>query len=76
METEIIEVENFEINKDDYSYSLLNTNYKKCLYSVVYLQQSMIYKVNNELFTEEYSVLFNKIFETIDYSCKILKMSK
>ena len=28
-----------------------------------------------KLFNDEYSVLFNKIFETIDYSCKILKMS-
>jgi len=67
--------DNFEIDKNSFDYDSLNTNYKKCLYSIVYLQQSMIYKVNNEVFNDEYSRIFNKIFESIDYSCKILKMS-
>jgi len=73
--------ENFGIQEDSYSYDELNINYKKCLYNIVYLQQSIITKVtpessrnSNDERYEEFQKMFNKIFESIDYSCKILKM--
>ena len=65
---------NFGLNKNELEYEIINNNYKKALYNIVYLQQSMIYKINNETYLEEYSRTFNKIFEAIDYSCKMLKM--
>ena len=64
--------ENFDL-REDYNYEMLNTNYKKCLYNVVYLQQCLITTISEEKF-DEISSLFNKIFESIDYACKILKM--
>jgi len=58
----------------NFTYEELNTNYKKCLYNVVYLQQSFITKNDNEEKFEECQKTFNKIFESIDYSVKMLKM--
>jgi hypothetical protein len=65
-------LENFGLS-EGYTYEELNTNYKKCLYNVVYLQQCMINTISDEKF-EEISNSFNKIFESIDYASKILKM--
>lgn len=65
--------ENFGLS-ENFTYDELNTNYKKCLYNVVYLQQSIINKNNNDERFEEYQKKFNKIFESIDYAVKILKM--
>jgi hypothetical protein len=67
--------ENFGLPSQDFTYEDLNTNYKKCLYNVVYLQQSIINKSANENVNfEEYQKTFNKIFESMDYASKILKM--
>jgi len=72
--------ENFGISEESFSYEELNINYKKCLYNIVYLQQSIIIKVtpessrSNDERYEEFQKMFNKIFESIDYSSKILKM--
>jgi len=59
---------------ENFTYEDLNTNYKKCLYNVVYLQQSLINKNDNDSTFEEYQKTFNKIFESIDYAVKMLKM--
>jgi hypothetical protein len=66
-------VNNFGLT-ENFTYDELNTNYKKCLYNVVYLQQSLINKNDNDSMFEEYKKTFNKIFESIDYAVKILKM--
>uniref|UniRef100_A0A6C0I9N9 SF3 helicase domain-containing protein n=1 Tax=viral metagenome TaxID=1070528 RepID=A0A6C0I9N9_9ZZZZ len=66
-------IENFGLNTN-FTYEELNTNYKKCLYNVVYLQQSIINKNSTDDRFEEFQKIFNKIFESIDYSVKILKM--
>lgn len=65
--------ENFGLS-ENFTYDELNTNYKKCLYNVVYLQQSIINKNNNDERFEEYEKKFNKIFESIYYAMKMLKM--
>jgi hypothetical protein len=67
-------IENFGLNSENYTYSELDVNYKKCLYNVVYLQQSMVSLTTKEDRFSELNVIFNKIFESIDYACKILKM--
>jgi len=59
---------------ENFTYDELNTNYKKCLYNVVYLQQSLISKNDNDSNFEEHQKTFNKIFESIDYAVKMLKM--
>jgi hypothetical protein len=64
-------LQNFGLN-ENFTYEELNQNYKKCLYNVVYLQQEIGGTLNEEDF-QELQVKFNKIFESIDYSCKILK---
>jgi len=64
-------IENFGLS-ENYTYEELNQNYKKCLYNVVYLQQEIGGTLNEEDF-QEIQVKFNKIFESLDYSCKILK---
>ena len=51
--------ENFGLS-EDFTYEELNTNYKKCLYNIVYLQQSIINKNNNEEQFEEHQKKFNK----------------
>ena len=72
--------DNFGISEESFTYDELNINYKKCLYNIVYLQQSIITRVtpenlrNNDERYEEFQKMFNKIFESIDYSSKILKM--
>jgi hypothetical protein len=57
---------------ENFNYSDLNTNYLQCLYNVVYLQQEIVKNTPDERF-EELNNIFNKIFESIDYACKILK---
>ena len=64
-------IENFEL-EESYTYSELNINYLKCVYNIVYLQQEIHKNTDEERF-EEIQIIFNKIFESIDYSCKILK---
>ena len=66
-------INNFGLS-ENFTYEELNTNYKKCLYNVVYLQQSLYNKDDNEEVNEEHKKTFNKIFESIDYAVKILKM--
>jgi hypothetical protein len=65
-------IENFGLDSDTFGYTELNENYLKCLYNVVYLQQEIIRNTSEERF-EEIQLIFNKIFESIDYCCKILK---
>ena len=67
-------IDNFGLDPENYTYNDLETNYKKCLYNVVYLQQSMVNLTANEERFSELTVSFNKIFESIDYACKILKI--
>jgi len=67
-------IENFGLNGEMYTLEDLESNYKKCLYNVVYLQQSIVNFTNSEEKFSEVNVTFNKIFESIDYACKILKM--
>ena len=57
---------------ENFNYTDLNTNYLQCLYNVVYLQQEIVKNTPDERF-EELNTIFNKIFESIDYACKILK---
>jgi hypothetical protein len=64
---------NFGLDPESFTYDELDVNYKKCLYNVVYLQQTIAKSTNEEKFTE-LQVVFNKIFESIDYACKMLKM--
>ena len=60
---------------DDIDYGKINKNYKLCLYNTVYLQQSCILEINqNDERHDEIQTKFNKIFESIDYGVKILKM--
>jgi hypothetical protein len=65
-------IENFGLDSENFGYTELNENYLKCLYNVVYLQQEIIRNTSEERF-EEIQLIFNKIFESIDYCCKILK---
>jgi len=67
-------IENFGLS-ENFTYEELNENYKKCLYNVVYLQQEIIKNLYDEEEFQEIQVKINKIFESIDYSCKILKFS-
>jgi hypothetical protein len=62
-------IENFGLS-EHFEYEELNINYKRCLHNIIYLQQEI---AKTELF-EDTEVTFHKIFESIDYSCKILKM--
>jgi len=65
-------MENFGLSPETFTYSELNTNYLLCVHNVVYLQQEIIRNTPDERY-EELTVVFNKIFESIDYACKILK---
>jgi hypothetical protein len=67
-------LENFGLS-ENFTYEELNTNYKKCLYNIVYLQMELGNTLSDEKNDEfqELQIKFNKIFESIDYSCKILK---
>jgi len=65
-------IHNFGLDQDKFTYTELNTNYLRCLYNVVYLQQEIVKNTPDEKF-EELTLIFNKIFESIDYCCKILK---
>jgi hypothetical protein len=65
-------INNFGLNSENFTYTELNTNYLRCLYNVVYLQQEIVKNTPDEKY-EELVLIFNKIFESIDYSCKILK---
>ena len=65
-------IENFGLDSEKFTYTELNENYLKCLYNIVYLQQEIIKNTSEERF-EEIQLIFNKIFESIDYCCKILK---
>jgi len=67
-------IENFGLNHESYTYEELELGYKKCLYNVVYLQQSLIEPESDSERIIELDTIFNKIFESMDYSCKILKM--
>ena len=66
-------IDNFGLS-EGYNYEELNTNYLRCLYNIVYLQKEIIEHTSEDKY-EELQVTFNKIFESIDYSCKILKFS-
>ena len=68
-------IKHFNLNGETFTYEDLNNNYKKCLYNIVYLQQSFIIKLNNDDRFDDFQKMFNKIFESIDYSSKILKIS-
>ncbi len=65
-------IENFGLDSEKYTYTEVNTNYLRCLYNVVYLQQEIVKTTPDERF-EELQIIFNKIFESIDYASKILK---
>ena len=67
-------LENFGLQSENYTLNELEINYKKCLYNVVYLQQCIVNFSNSEDHFAEVDIIFNKIFESIDYSCKILKI--
>jgi hypothetical protein len=66
-------IENFGLTSEKFTYEELNTNYLRCLYNVVYLQQEIVKTTPDERY-EEINGIFNKIFESIDYASKILKM--
>jgi hypothetical protein len=61
-------IKNFDIVPETFTYEELNNNYKKCLYNVVYLQQTIIMKLNNDERFEDFQKQFNKIFESIENS--------
>ena len=65
-------IDNFGLN-EEYTLDELEQSYKKCLYNIVYLQQSIVTLSNTENFPD-IQTNFNKIFESLDYSNKILKM--
>ena len=66
-------IHNFGIDSEKFTYTELNTNYLFCLHNVFYLQQELIKNTPDERY-EELILIFNKIFESIDYASKILKL--
>jgi len=66
-------IENFGLDPEKFTFSELQEKYEKCLYNIVYLQQEIV-KITSEERFEELEIIFNKIYESIDYSSKILKM--
>lgn len=66
-------IENFGLTSEKFTYEELNTNYLKCLHNVVYLQHEIVKNTPDDRY-EEINSIFNKIFESIDYASKILKM--
>ena len=64
--------ENFGLEPEKFTYDELHEKYKKCIYNIVYLQLEIHKNTTDDRF-EELERIFNKIFESIDYSCKILK---
>lgn len=66
-----VALENFGLT-ENFEYKDLHTNYLRCLYNVFYLQQELT-KIIPDDTLEEVEIKFNKIFESIDYCCKILK---
>jgi hypothetical protein len=65
-------IDNFNLDPEKFTYTELNTNYLRCVYNVVYLQQELHRNTPDDRF-EDIQVQCNKIFESIDYLCKILK---
>ena len=65
-------IKNFGLS-EGFLYEELDTNYKKCLHNVVFLQMAIINNTHDDKFSE-IQTSFNKIFESIDYACKMLKM--
>jgi hypothetical protein len=67
-------LDNFGLS-ENFTYEQLNTNYKKCLYNVIYLNTELSNCLSEERSDEleELKTKFYKIIESIDYSCKILK---
>ena len=65
-------IDNFGLS-ENFTYNDLNTNYLRCLYNVFYLQQEIVKNTPDERY-EELTLIFNKIFESIDYASKMLKM--
>jgi hypothetical protein len=58
-----------------YTYEELDTNYKRALHNVVFLEKTMVAKyTESEDSFEELMKCFNKIFESLYYASKILKM--
>ena len=66
-------IHNFGLEPEKFTYEELHVNFKKCLYNVIYLQQEIVKTTSNDRF-EELELIFNKIFESMDYASKILKM--
>jgi len=64
---------NFDLT-EKFTYVQLNENYQKCLHNVIYLYMTMTEPGSSLEMYEDTHVIFSKIFESIDYSCKILKM--
>ena len=67
-------MENFNL-KENYTYDQLHINYQKCLHNVTYLYLKISDPSSSslEVFDDVHPIMY-KIFESIDYSCKILKM--
>jgi hypothetical protein len=65
-------IDNFNLDPEKFTYTELNTNYLRCVYNVVYLQQELHRNTPDDRF-EDIQIQCNKIFESIDYLCKILK---
>lgn len=65
---------NLNINESTSTYDEIDKSYKKCLYDIVYLQQSIKTKLDNDERFDDFQNMLNKIFESIDYSSKLLKI--
>jgi hypothetical protein len=59
---------------ETFTYRDLEMSFNKCRYTVVFLQQE-IHKNTSSDYFDEIELRINKIFESIDYSCKILKFA-
>ena len=53
-------IHNFGLNPEKFTYTELNTNYLRCLYNIVYLQQELVKNTPDEKY-EELVLIFNKI---------------
>jgi hypothetical protein len=60
--TAIVEkaIHNFGLQGEKFTYTELNTNYLRCLYNVVFLQQEIIRNTPDEKY-EDLTLTFNKI---------------
>ena len=68
-------IKNFDITPHSFTYEELNNNYKKCLYNVVYLQQTIIMKLNNDERFEDFQKQFNKI-QTVKYKNNVFTFTQ